>query len=211
MVACSIHIAEKSLCELHTGQFDIPVVNLQQPPQKWMIRPVDMAYVSRLKNVISNNPDHEKMTEPPMAIAPVEKVDFHLGNIKSYKLQVVGGVHRLMAWKALLEETKDQRLTTRRCSVYAAGMSLMAILRLANQHNQINSLTKQTTFMEHVQKSRELLFLEFGGGKQDDGEYMPALPHYNHHDYIKLKQLCLAHIVGPSVVSSCRHLISSMM
>ena len=116
-----------------------------------------------------------------------------------------------MAWKALLEETKDQRLTTRRCSVYAAGMSLMAILRLANQHNQINSLKKQTTFMEHVQKSRELLFLEFGGGKQDDGEYMPALPHYNHHDYIKLKQLCLAHIVGPSVVSSCRHLISSMM
>ena len=83
MVACSIHVAEKSLRELHTGQFDIPVVNLQQPPQKWMIRPVDMAYVSRLKNVISNNLDHEKMTEPPMAIAPVEKVDFQLGNIKS--------------------------------------------------------------------------------------------------------------------------------
>ena len=45
-----------------------------------MIRPVDMAYVSRLKNVISNNLDHEKMTEPPMAVAPVEKVDFQLGN-----------------------------------------------------------------------------------------------------------------------------------
>ena len=82
-VARSIHVAEKSLHELHTGQFDIPVVNLQQPPHKWMIRPVDMAYVSRLKNVISNNLDHEKMTEPPMAIAPVEKVDFQLGNIKS--------------------------------------------------------------------------------------------------------------------------------
>lgn len=167
-----------------------------------------MAYVSRLKNVISKNPDHEQITEPLMAIAPVEKADFQLGNIKSYKLQVVGGVHRLMAQKALLEETNDQKLTTRRCSVYAAGMSLMAILRLANQHNQINSLTKQTTFMEHV---RELLFLEFGGRKQDDREYMPALPHYNHHNYIKWKQLCLAHIVGPSVVSSCRHLISSMM
>ena len=86
VVARSIHVAEKSLRELHTGQFDIPVVNLQQPPQKWMIRPVDMAPVSRLKNVISNNLDHEKMTEPPMAIAPVEKVDFQLGNIKSYKL-----------------------------------------------------------------------------------------------------------------------------
>ena len=53
---------------------------------------------------------------------------------------------------------KDQRLMTRRCSVYATGMSLMAILRLANQYNQINSLTKQTTFMEHAQKCRELLF-----------------------------------------------------
>lgn len=176
-----------------------------------MIRPVDTAYVSRLKNVISKNPDHEQMTEPLMAIAPVEKADFQLGNIKSYKLHVVGGVHRLTAQKALLEETKDQKLMTRRCSVYAAGMSLMAILRLANQHNQINSLTKQTTFMEHVQKCRELLFLEFGGGKQDDGEFMPALPRYNHHDYIQWKQLCLAHIVGPSVVSTCRHVISSMM
>ena len=77
-----------------------------------MIRPVDMAYVSRLKSVISKNPDHEQMTEPLIAIAPVEKADFQLGNIKSCKLQVVGGVHRLTAQKALLEETNDQRLTT---------------------------------------------------------------------------------------------------
>ena len=64
--------------------------------------------------------------------------------------------------------------------MYATGMSLMAILRLANQHNQINSLTKQTTFMEHAQKCRELLFLEFGGEKEDDEEYMPVLRCYNH-------------------------------
>ena len=39
-----------------------------------------------------------------IAITPVGKADFQLGNIKLYKLQLVGGVHRLTAQKAFLDE-----------------------------------------------------------------------------------------------------------
>ena len=37
------------------------VMTLQEPPHKWMIRPVDMVYVSRLKDVISKNPEQEQL------------------------------------------------------------------------------------------------------------------------------------------------------
>ena len=37
------------------------VMSLQEPLHKWMIHPVDMVYVSRLKDVIPKNPEHEQL------------------------------------------------------------------------------------------------------------------------------------------------------
>lgn len=121
-------------------------------------------------------------------------------NIHRHTLSMIGGLHRIAAQKELLQETGDSKYNTRRCSVYSSQMSLEAILRLANQHNLANSLNRKTTFLEHVQKCRELLFSTFGDGRKDDGKYMPPVPHYNHHSYIEWKKLCYAHIIGPGVV-----------
>ena len=185
-----------------TGLYEIPLNLLKEPPADWKIRPLHQPYVDELKTAIKSNPSHQHLTNPLIALVDTGEEEFRPSRLGNYSFHVVGGLHRLTAQKQLLQEKPGSTSLTRRCQLYKASMPLEAILRLANLHNLTNALTRPTAFIEHAQKCRELLFSTFAEeGDKDDGECMPEVPHYNHHNYIRWKRLCLAHIVGPNVVS----------
>lgn len=178
---------------------------LKMPPKEWMIREINPDYVAALQEVISRNPEHATFTEPLAVIVNVEKEEFQQSLVPTYTFRVVGGLHRITAQKALLgndEYKHDSRLQQRKCAVYSSSMSLDAILRLANLHNLVNALTRKASLTDHAHKCRQLLFAHFADeGATDDGQYMPAVPKCNTNRYKKYKQQCVAHIVGPAVVS----------
>jgi len=81
------------------------------------------------------------------------------------------------------------------------GMSRNAILRLANQHNEVNQVQRTTSFPEVAATCRRLLFVHFGEGMEDDGEQMPQIPRYNTQKYRDWKSECLSFLSSPTTVS----------
>ena len=135
--------------------------------------------------------DLEELTPPFVVIASCKKVEFHVRSIKSYTFEVIGGVHRFRAIK---------KIYSRRCTVYANGLSRNAVLRLSNQHNKVNKMLRATSFPEITSTCRRLLFVHFGEGMEDDGEQMPVVPRYNTQKYRTWKTECSTYLTSPGTV-----------
>ena len=164
------------------------------------IRDVKDWYVEYLADqMVKDNEDFEELTAPLVVIASIKKNDFKAHNINQYKYQVVGGVHRFYALKMLQE--KGRNIVTRKCAVYGCGISRSGILRLANQHNEVNRVQRATSLSEVAASCRRLMFVHFGEGMDDDGTQMPQIPRYNSQPYIKWKSECLSYLSSPTTVS----------
>ena len=81
------------------------------------------------------------------------------------------------------------------------GLSRNAILRLSNQHNEINKMQRATSFPEVANTCRRLLFVHFGEGVEDDGHQMPVVPRYNTQKYKTWKTECTTYLTSPTTVS----------
>ena len=85
--------------------------------------------------------------------------------------------------------------------MYGCGISRSGILRLANQHNEVNRVQRATSLSEVAASCRRLMFVHFGEGMDDDGTQMPQIPRYNSQPYIKWKSECLSYLSSPTTVS----------
>ena len=144
------------------------------------------------------NNDHEEMTAPLVVVANVTKEKLHTRDLNSYTFDVIGGIHRYLA----LLKIKGQNTLTRKCAIYGAELSRNAILRLANQQNEINKIQRATTLAEVAATCRRLMFAHFTSGDLlDDGENMPNIPRYNTQKYREWKTECVSYLSSPTMVS----------
>ena len=94
-----------------------------------------------------------------------------------------------------------RNIMSRKCAVYSKGLTRLAALVLAKQHNDVNNIQRTTTFPEVAACCRRLLFSHFGGGAEDDGVTHPAVPHYNSQSYKDFKKECLTVVMSSHTVS----------
>ncbi len=182
------------------GTHDIPVDQLRDPPACLRVRDVKQWYVNYLADELrKENHDLEELTAPLLVLASTTKEEFRTRDMSSYTFEVVGGVHRFLAILKINEDDK-KKFSSRKCAIYGTGLSRNAILRLANQHNEVNKVQRMTSFAEVASSCRRLLFIHFGEGTEDDGKQMPQIPRYNSQKYRDWKTECMTYLSSPTTV-----------
>ena len=185
-----------------SGTYDLPINQLRDPPQCMRVRDVKEWYVNYLADELcKDHHDHEELTAPLLVLASTTKEDFRTKDISSYSFEVVGGVHRFLAILKINGDATKKKITTRKCAIYGAGLSRNAILRLGNQHNEINKVQQMTSFPEVAATCRRLMFIHFGENMVDDGNQMPQIPRYNSQKYREWKSECMTYLSSPTTVS----------
>ena len=136
---------------------ELPIDQLREAPASIRIRDVKKWYVDHLVREMEQDAgDLEELTPPFVVIASCKKDDFSRRNITSYHFEVIGGVHRFQA--ILQINAKQKKIYSRRCAIYGSGLSRNAILRLSNQHNEVNKMQRTTSFPDVASTCRRLLF-----------------------------------------------------
>ena len=179
------------------GEFEINVDCLREPPENYKIRQTKEWYVKFLAKTMKEDSDH--LTAPFIVLTDVTKATFDDKKINDYYYEVIGGVHRYNAIKAI--NSSGMKIKKQKCVVYgpAKSMGKELILVLAQQHNSLNQIQRVTTFPETCAICRRLLFQHFGG--EDDGASFPQIPRYNTKNYRDWKSDCLLYTVNPRMVS----------
>lgn len=182
------------------GTHDIPVDQLRDSPAYMKVRDVKDWYVNYLTDELQkDNHDLEELTAPLLVVASTTKEDYRTKDMSSYTFEVIGGVHRFLAILKIHKDDK-KKLGSRKCAIYGTGLSRNAILRLANQHNEVNKVQQMTSFAEVAASCRWLLFVHFSEGMEDDGKQMPTIPRYNSQKYRDWKTACLTYLSSPTTV-----------
>ena len=145
--------------------------------------------------------DYEELTAPLLVLCSVTKQEFKIKSLHTYTYQVVGGVQRFTAISRLNESGK-KKICERRCTIYGAGLTKEAILKVSQHHNVFNQVQRCTTFVEVAAACRRLCFKHFGDGHNDDGSYNPVVPRYNTTQYRIWKNECIQMCQTPNVVCS---------
>ena len=115
--------------------------------------------------------------------------------------QVIGGIQWFAAISRLNAKGTTRKITSRKCAVYANGLSRSASLVLTRQHNEYNHIQRATSFPEIAACCRRLLFSHFARQDEvDDGVTMPEVPRYNSQAYRIFKRECLQFLVSSQVV-----------
>lgn len=191
------------MCNMHVGTFSLSITNLREPPEYLRIREVKEWYVELLMKILEGNEegceDYEELTAPLLVICSVDKQEFKMKSLNTYTYQVVGGVQRFTAITRLMESGR-KKISDRRCTIYGAGLSEEAILKVAQHHNFCNQVQRRTTFVEVAATCRRLCFKHFGNGHEDDGLFNPTVPRYNTMQYRKWKKDCINACQTPNVV-----------
>ena len=166
------------------------------------VREVKDWYVDFLAEEIQKeNRDLEELPAPLVVMASSTKDDSHMREKSSYTFQVVGGVHRYLTILKINEGKKKN--LTRKCAIYGSGLSRNAILRLANQHNEVNKMQRATSLAEVAATCRRLMFIHFADDNMaDDGSHSPNIPRYNTKKYHEWKPECMEYLSSPATVSS---------
>ena len=111
--------------------------------------------------------------------------------------QVIGGITAIKEVNTLGERV----IHTRTCMMYGQALSRVALLLLARQHNECDSIQRVTSFPEAAVCCRRLLLSCFGDRIVDnESEHIEVL-HYNSQSYRDYKQECLTLIVNSQIVS----------
>ena len=193
------------MCNMNIGTFSLNITNLREPPEYLKIREVKEWYVELLMKILEGSEggyeDYEELTAPLLVICSVGKQDFKMKSLHTYTYQVVGGVQRFTAITRLIESGR-KKICERRCTIYGAGLSEEAILKVAQHHNFFNQVQRHTTFVEVAATCRRLCFKHFGNGQDDDGVFNPVVPRYNTTQYRKWKKECMDACQTPNVVCS---------
>ena len=121
--------------------------------------------------------DYKELTAPLLVLCSVSKQDFKMRTLHTYTYQVVGGIQRFTR----LNESGQKETHECLCSIYGAGLTKVAIIKVSKHHNFFNQM--QTTFVEVATACRRLCFKHFGDGHKDDGTYNPDVPRYNTLQY----------------------------
>ena len=166
------------------------------------VREVKEWYVDYLANeILQDNRDLEDLTAPLLVVASSTKEDFRTREMSSYSFQVIGGLHRYLAILKINDSEEKKRVQSRKCAIYGAGMTRGTILRLANQHNEVQKVQRATAFSEVTATCRRLMYIHFGEGMEDDGSQCPQIPRYNSQKYRDWKTECMTYLSSPTTVS----------
>ena len=125
------------MCNIHVGTFSLNITNLREPPEYLKAREVKEWYVELLMKMLEGSMEgyevYEELTAPRLVICSVDKQEFKMKSLNTYTYQVVGGVQRFTAITRLMESGK-KKISECRCTVYGAGLSEEAILKVAQHH-----------------------------------------------------------------------------
>ena len=191
------------------GTYSLNIDSLREPPEYLKIREVKEWYVELLMKMLEGDTqegydDYEELTAPLLVVCSVSKQDFKMRSLHIYTYQVVGGIQRFTAISRLNESGRKE-IRERRCSIYGAGLTEEAIIKVSQHHNFFNQMQRHTTFVEVAAACRRLCFKHFGDGHEDDGTYNPDVPRYNTLQYRNWKKECIHICKTPDVVRVTSH------